>query len=325
MCKGEQLMDTGPDAVLDPHVKALLAMLGAAGRPDLQKVTPNDARHGLRALAQAAGFQNVQTGGIEDGELPGPAGPLPYRIYTPAGAADGPLPGIVYFHGGGFVLGCLDSHDGLCRQLANASGCRLVSVCYRLAPEHRFPAAVEDAIAALGWVSGEAARLGIDPQRIVVAGDSAGGNLAAVVSQLVSRTGGPKIALQVLFCPATDGVRDTESLRAFAEGYLLEAEGIRWFSEHTYHPDADLRDPRISPLHAADLSGLPPAHIHTAACDPLRDEGKAYADRLQQSGVEVSYTCHDGMIHYFYALGGAIPYAHTAIEQAGAAIRQAVG
>ena len=312
-------------AALDPHAKALLAMLAAAGRPKIWQVTPAEAREGILALAKAADAKNVPIGRIENGELPGPAGPLRYRLYTPAGSAAGTLPAIVYFHGGGFVIGNLDTQDGMCRLLANASGCRLVSVDYRLAPEHMFPAGIEDGIAAVNWVVREAARLDIDPARIAVAGDSAGGNLAAVVCQSAKETGGPKIALQVLFCPPTDALRDTESSRAFAEGYLLEAEGMRWFGKQTYPPNADPRDPRISPLHAGDLSGLPPAHIHTAAFDPLRDEGKAYADRLRRSGVAVRYICHAGMIHHFYALAGAIPYAFTAIEQAGGAIKQALG
>ena len=318
-------MDAVHDAVLDPHVKALLAMLVAAGRPKIWQLTPAEARKNYIALALAADAKNVPIGGIENGEWPSPAGPLSYRIYTPIGSVAGPLPGIVYFHGGGWVMGNIDTQDGMCRLLANASGCRLVSVDYRLAPEHMFPAAIEDGVAAVNWVEGEAARLGIDPVRIAVAGDSAGGNIAAVVCQSVKQIGGTKIALQVLFCPATDALRDTELSRAFAEGYFLESEGLRWFSKQTYPPDVDLRDPRISPLHAGDLAGLPPAHIHVAAFDPLRDEGKAYADRLRQSGVEVRYTCHDGMIHHFYALAGAIPYAFTAIEQAGGAIKQALG
>jgi acetyl esterase/lipase len=312
-------------AALDPHVKNLLAMLVAAGRPKVWQVTPVEAREGIIALAQAADLKDVPIGGIENGVLPGPAGPLACRIYTPVGAATGPLAGIVYFHGGGFVIGNLDTHEGMCRVLANASGCRLVSIDYRLAPEHKFPAGVEDGLAATRWVAVEASRLGIDPRRIAVAGDSAGGNLAAVVCQMARQAGGPDIALQVLFCPATDATHDTASARAFAEGYLLEAESMRWFGEQYCPPDVNLHDPRLAPLHAADLAGLPAAHIHTAAFDPLRDEGKAYADRLEAAGVTVRYTCHDGMIHHFYALGGAIPYARVALEQAGAAIKVALG
>jgi acetyl esterase len=318
-------MDVAQTAVLDPHVKSLLAMLVAAGRPKVWQVTPAEARQGMIALAQAVDVKDVPIGGIEDGTFPGPAGALAYRVYTPVAPAGGPLPVVVYFHGGGYVIGNLDTHDGMCRLIANASGCRVISVDYRLAPEHKFPAAIEDGLAAIKWVANNAGRLGIDADRLAVAGDSAGANLAAVACLMAEQAGGPKIALQVLFCPATDGTRDTESYRVFAEGYLLEAESIRWFGRQYYPPDADPHDQRVSPLHAADLARLPPAHIHTAAFDPLRDEGRAYADRLQQSGVAVSYTCHDGMIHHFYALGGAIPYAQTALKIAGGAIKQALG
>jgi acetyl esterase len=317
-------LDAVQNEALDPYVKALLAMLVAAGRPKVWQVTPAEARLGIIALAEAADIKDVPTGGIGNGQWPAPAGPQPYRLYTPIGAAGGTLPGIVYFHGGGYVIGNLDTHDGMCRLLANASSCRLISIDYRLAPEHKFPAAIEDGWAAVCWVAGEAGRLGIDPQRLVVAGDSAGANLAAVVSQLAQQAGGPKIALQVLFCPATDAVRDTGSMRSFAEGFLLEAKSIAWFGQQTYPPDVDPRDPRVSPLYARDLTGLPPAHIHTAAFDPLRDEGKAYADRLHEAGVAVRYTCHAGMIHHFNALAGAIPYARKALDAAGAAIRQAL-
>jgi acetyl esterase/lipase len=305
---------------LDPHVKGLLDMIAAAGRPKTWQLTPPEARQAFLVLAQLTDAKDVPIGKIENGELPGPAGLLPYRIYTPVAPAAGPLPGLVYFHGGGFVIGNLETHEGFCRMLANESGCRVISVDYRLAPEHKFPAAVEDAFAATQWVAEHAGRLGIDPNRIAVGGDSAGGNLAALVCQLAKRAGGPKLALQILFCAATDLTAETESHRAFAEGYLLEKASIRWFMDQ-YCPPQDLSDPRASPLRAADLAGLPPAHIHTAALDPLRDEGKAYADRLERSGVKVRYTCHEGMIHHFYGMAGAIPYARTAIKEAGAAIK----
>ncbi len=307
---------------LDIHVKILLDLMAAAGRPKTWQLTPAEAREGLLALANIADAKDVPIGRIENAQLPGPGGPLRFRSYTPTSAGGTRLPGLVYFHGGGFVIGSLDTHEGMCRMLANASGCRLISIDYRLAPEHPFPAAVEDAFAATKWVGEHAADLGIDPDRLGVAGDSAGANLAAVVAQLTTQAGGPKLALQVLLCPRTDAAADTQSLREFAEGYLLEAATMQWFADH--YDVHDPYDPRVSPLRAASLAGLPPAHIHTAAFDPLRDEGKAYADRLAEAGVAVAYTCHPGMIHHFYALAGAIPYARTAIEEVGAAIKRAL-
>jgi acetyl esterase/lipase len=276
------------------------------------------------AMAQAVDAKDVPIGKIENRELPGAAGPIAIRLYTPVAPGAERLPGLVYFHGGGFVIGNLDTHEGLCRMLANDSGCRVVSVDYRLAPEHRFPAAVDDAFAATKWVAENAHDLGIDPNCIAVGGDSAGGNLAAVVCQLAKQAGGPEIALQVLFCAATDASADTESRRQFAEGYVLEKATMDWFFGHYCAPGTDLREPRLSPLLAGDVAGLPPAHIHTAGFDPLRDEGKAYADKLERAGVKVRYTCHEGMVHHFYCMAGAIPYARSAVKEAGAAIKAAL-
>jgi acetyl esterase/lipase len=309
---------------LDPAAKNLLDLLVAAGRPKVWQIGAVEGREGLRKLAQAADAKDVPIGRIEDGEWPGPAGALAYRSYTPVDAAGEPLPALLYFHGGGFVIGDLDTHDGLCRLLANASGCRVISVAYRLAPEHKFPAAVEDACAAACWVADHARALGIDPGRIAIGGDSAGANLAAVVCQLAKQAGGPRLALQLLLYPATDSAAETASRRALAEGYLLEKKSMEWFFQQYVEPGTDPKDPRLSPLLAPDLSGLPPAHIHTAEFDPLRDEGKAYADKLAAAGVPVEYTYHPGMIHHFFCLAGAIPYARTAIANAGAAIKQAL-
>ena len=206
-------------------------------------------------------------GAIEHRSLPGPAGPVASRLYVPVGAGDPPTAGIVYFHGGAWIFGDLDTHDGLCRALANESGCRVVSIDYRLAPEHQFPAAVDDAYAATKWVAAHAVELGIDPSRLAVAGDSAGGNLAAVVCQ-VAREQGLRVALQILLCPVTDIAADNQSRHLFAEGYFLEARLMRWAGMQYLPPGVDLNDPRLSPLRAADLSGLPPAHIHTAGFRP---------------------------------------------------------
>jgi acetyl esterase/lipase len=307
---------------LDPAAKNLLDLLVAAGRPKVWQVSPPEAREGIRALAEAADVKDAPIGRVENATLPGPAGALPYRSYTPVDAGPEPLPAIVYFHGGGFVIGDLDTHEGLCRMLANASGCRVISVEYRLAPEHKFPAAVEDAHAAVCWVADHARELGIDKDHIAVGGDSAGGNLSAVVCQLIKERGGPKLALQLLLYPATESGVETPSRLALAEGYLLEKKSIEWFFQQYVASGTDPIDPRLSPLLATDLSGLPPAHIHTAEFDPLVDEGKAYAQKLAAAGIAVEYTCHPGMIHHFFCLGGAIPYARTAIANAGAAIKQ---
>ena len=207
--------------------------------------------------------------------------------------------------------------------LANESGCRVISIDYRLAPENRFPAGLEDAYAATAWVATNASKIGIDPTRIAVAGDSAGGNLAAVVCQR-AKTAGPKLALQVLFCPVVDFAADNQSRHDFALGYFLERPLMEWTASHYLSPNVDLKDPRLSPLWAADLSGLPPAHIHSAGFDPLRDEAKAYADALEHAGVKVRYICHEHMIHHFYAMAGAIPYAKTALKSAGADVRAAL-
>jgi acetyl esterase/lipase len=223
------------------------------------------------------------------------------------------------------VAGSLDTHDRICAALAQLTGCRLVSVGYRLAPEHRFPAAVEDAIAATRWVSGQAALLGIDPARIVVGGDSAGATLGAVVCQHAARHGGPAILLQCLICPVLDFDEPSPSRLEFAEDHLLDSTMIE-ADLADYLPDgADAADPRISPLRATDLAGLPAAIIHTAEFDPMRDEGNAYARRLMAAGVAVEHTCHDGMIHNFHALGAILPQGQRVLHEIAEQIRRAVG
>ena len=297
---------------LDTHVRNLLDMFANSGQPKIWELAPAEARNMALALTQMVeGKEPI--GKIENGSLPGPEGALPFRMYTPASPGAEPLACIVYFHGGAWIFG----------NLANASGCRVISVDYRLAPEHKFPAGVEDAYAATKWVAANASSIGVDAARIVVAGDSAGGNLAAVVCQQ-AKTGGPKIALQVLFCPVVDIGAENQSRLDFAEGYFLERPLMIWAGTHYLPSGVDITDPRLSPLRAADLSGLPPAHIHTAGYDPLRDEAKDYADSLEGAGVKVRYTCHEHMIHHFYAMAGAIPYAKTALEAAGAQIKAAI-
>jgi acetyl esterase len=310
---------------LDPSAKRLLDMLAAAGgMPDIAAMTPQQMREGFRRLARSVDLKGVPIGAIQDGELPGPGGPLPYRVYTPQQPAARPLPALVFFHGGGCVFGDIDTHDGLCRMLAAESGCAVVSVGYRRAPEHRFPAAVEDSYAATQWVADHAAEFGLDAGRIAIGGDSAGAGLAVVVCQMAAARHGPRIALQLLFCPALDMRAETPSRRDFAEGYFLNQATIDWMLRHYCTADVDLDDPRLSPLRAPQFSGLPPAHIHTAEFDPLRDEGEAYAQALRRAGVPAHYTCHAGMIHYFYAMAGAIPAARTALKAAAGAMRDAL-
>jgi acetyl esterase len=247
--------------------------------------------------------------------------PIPARLYRPR---SGTLPLLVYFHGGGWVVGSVAISDPFCRALANASGCAVVSVEYRLAPEDRYPAAADDAYAATRWSADHASDLGIDPSRIAVGGSSAGGNLAAVAALMARERGTPKVAFQLLHVPVTDHDFDTPSYRANGSGFGLTRSGMRWFWDN-YAPDPKLRDePYASPLRAKDLSGLPPAHVVTAECDPLRDEGKAYAARLREAGVPTTYVEYPGMVHGFTGMAMLIPMGRTAIDDMSAALREAL-
>jgi acetyl esterase/lipase len=308
---------------LDPHAKKLLEMLNAAGAADMARMAPEQMRQDFERLAAMVGENGVAVDAAEDRALAAPGGAIPIRVYAPQRSGAASLPGLIYFHGGGGVFGSIASHDSFCRVLANASGCRIVSVGYRLAPEHKFPAAVEDAYAATCRIAAQARELLIDPDRLAIGGDSIGGGLAAIVCRM-ARDRGPDLALQVLLCPAMDMSKDSDTRVAFGTGYFLNQATIDWTVRHYCPPGADLTDPRISPLLIEDLSGLPPAQVHTAEFDPLRSEGAAYAQRLQRAGVPVQHTCHAGMIHHFYAMGGVIPYARTAVAAAGAAIRNAL-
>ncbi len=309
---------------LDPHAKRFLDMVAAAGVSDASNLTPAKMRQGMSRLAQSVDARNISVARIENRYIPASNGPVPVRIYVPAAAEADHSPGLVYFHGGGGVFCDLETHDGLCRMLANESGCRIASVDYRLAPEHPFPAGVEDAYAAANWIFANSSELGIDAQRLGIGGNSTGATLATVVCQLAKQAGGPQFALQVLFCPVTDAKADTASRRAFAERYFLSKGTMAWAHGLYCSAERDSEDPRVSPLRAPDVGDLPPAHIHTAEFDPLRDEGKAYADRLARAGVKVQYTCHPGMIHHFYAMAGAIPYARAVVRTAGADIKRSL-
>jgi acetyl esterase len=258
---------------------------------------------------------------VEDRTLLGPGGGLPVRIYVPFGM--GPFPVLVYFHGGGWVVGDLESSDGLCRILANTSGFIVVSVDYRLAPEHPFPAAADDAYYATRWVSINASSFAGDPSRIAICGDSAGGNLAAVVAQIARDCGKPAIQFQLLIYPVIDAACDTPSYSENAEGYFLTRDAMRWFWNHYVRSDADRNHPYASPLRAKSLAGLPSALVITAEFDPLRDEGERYAEGMRAAGTPVQLTRYDGMIHGFFAMGGMIDQGKIAIVKSAKALRTA--
>jgi len=308
---------------LDPRVKRFLDALAAGKPPNALETTVEERRLGLAELMKLAGPQ-VPVGRVEDRTLPGPAGALGIRIYTPLGAGPEPLPGLIYFHGGGLVAGTVATHDPIGRALANSGACRVVSVDYRLAPEHPFPAALDDALAAVRHIGAHAAEYGINGMRLGICGDSAGGTLAAATAQTAARIGSPRLALQLLICPILDYSRSTDSKRDLARGYLVDQATLDHDLLHYAPPGTDPANPRISPLRAEDVAGLPRTLIHTAEFDPLRDEGRDYFDRLARAHTEVSYTCHPGMIHLFYGLGAVIPYARTAFEQIGGEIRAAL-
>jgi acetyl esterase len=306
---------------IDPHAKRFLDKLAVLAPSSALALTVAERRSGLEHLLSFSG-RPESVGQVENQTLPGPAGPVQVRIYTPAGLEPAAvLPGLVYFHGGGLCAGSLDTHDAICRALANASGCRLLSIDYRLAPEHPFPAAIADGRAAGDWVAAHAERLHLDPRRLVIGGDSAGATLAAAICQMTVAAGTVRWALQFLLCPIMDFRADTESRRRLAHGYLLDEATLEHDLKHYLTGGVDAADPRISPLRAASLESLPPACVHTAEFDPLRDEGRAYAERLERAGVRSLYRCHSGMIHLFYGMGSLIPYAAAAYELMGADIR----
>jgi acetyl esterase len=302
---------------VDAQAQTLLDQLAAIGGPGLHEQEPVAAREMYAAFA-ALGGPGEPVANVEDRNISGPAGEIPIRIYTPAGS--GPFPVVVFFHGGGFVIGNRDTHDPVCRELANAAGTVVVSVDYRLAPEHPFPAAPEDCFAATRWVYEHASEFAGDPERLAVAGDSAGGNLAAVVPLMARDAGGPPIRAQILVYPATELSMSHPSIEENGVGYLLTAADMRWFMGH-YKPDVD--DPRASPIKAGDLSGLPPALVITGEYDPLRDEGEAYAERLREAGVPVVLSRYDGQIHGFFQLKSLIDAATKAMDECAGVLREA--
>jgi len=307
---------------LDPTVRKILDAVRKLDLPPLESLTPVEARQRVTETRADLSGAMEPLASIENLRIPGPGGEIPLRIYTPEmrGGA-----GVVYFHGGGWVVCDLDTHDVPCSAIAHRAGAVVVAVDYRLAPEHRFPAAVEDAWAALRWVAANSSRLGIDANQLCVCGDSAGGNLAAVMALKSRDENGPRIAFQALVYPVTDlSSFETGSYDEFAEDHYLTRSMMQWFRNHYVADSDDARNPDASPLLARDLHGLPPALVITAECDPLRDEGEAYAKRLRDAGVEVTETRYAGMIHPFFSLAGALPQALDAYQQIADAVK-AVG
>jgi acetyl esterase len=247
------------------------------------------------------------------------------RLYRPKGAGSTTaLPVLVYYHGGGWVIGDLETHDVLCRQITAAAGIAVVAVDYRLAPEHKFPAAIDDAWAATRWVVKQAARLGIDPSRLAVGGDSAGGNLAAVVALMARDAGDPAIQLQMLNYPVTDLAAEAPSYAEFADGFMLTRDSMRWFVDHYLESKSEASDWRASPLRAPSLAGVAPALVVTAGFDPLRDEGDAYARKLRAAGVRVDHICYGGMVHGFLPMGKLLDTGMRGVAQISAALREAL-
>ena len=311
---------------VDPQVQAFLAAQEQAAIenqvPPITEQTVEMARVGYLAVAEMLGQgPDVDTG---DSTVPGPAGEIPVRIYRPRDAGDA-LPILVYYHGGGWVIGDLDTHDYACRELCAGTACLVVSVDYRLAPEAQFPAAVDDSWAALQWVAANAETLGGDPTRIAVGGDSAGGNLSAVMSLLARDNGGPELAFQLLVYPAVDMDFSRPSIDENADGYVLTKDHMIWFRGHYLRSEADRADFRASPLLASDHSGLPPALVITAEFDPLRDEGRDYAETLQAAGVDATLSNYDGQVHVFFQLSPILDGGRQAVDEACAALREAFG
>jgi acetyl esterase/lipase len=299
---------------IDPQVEAYLERLKALGVPPIQELTPAQARANFAASIEPLFGPVDAVASIEDRETDDG---VPVRIYRPDDSAT-PGPALVFFHGGGWVVGSIETHDGIARALASRSGCIVVSVDYRVAPEHRFPVAVDDAWSATRWVLANADELGIDPSRVAVGGDSSGGNLAAVVARR-ARDAGVPLALQLLVYPVTDHRFDTGSYAEFAEGHSLTREGMRWYWSH-YLGDADGSDHNASPASEPDLTALAPAFIATAELDPLRDEGEAYARRLEEAGVPTTLVRYDGMIHGFLRMPAVIDRAAAALDDLSAVL-----
>ena len=309
--------------MLDPYFKAMLDAAAEAGGPGIETLGAQGAREFYRSLG-LDGDVSFADLDIHDLTVAGAAGPLKARLYAPK-AAKTPGPGLIYYHGGGWVIGDLETHDGVCRQLAAASGQRVLSVDYRLAPEHPFPASYEDAVASANWAFDHAAEIGFDPARIGLGGDSAGGNLAAAAAIALRDAGKHKLAFQLLLYPVTQVDRTTDSLRDLAEGYFLTKAGMDWFADSLFIGGGDRSDPRVSVLNASSHSDLAPAFVATGGFDPLKDEGREYAEKLKAAGVPTEHKHYPEFIHGFYQMAGLSPAAAAAVKEAAAKMKAALG
>ncbi len=312
-------------ALLDPDCQRVLDLIREAGRPPYETLTPPEAREFYRAGRRILQPEPPAVAEVRNLKAPSLSGDIPLRLYrgleTQRGVA---LPALIYFHGGGWVIGDLDTHDGVCRLIANAASCAVISVDYRLAPEHKFPAGVDDAMVATEWIAAHAAGLGIDASRLAVGGDSAGGNLAAVVALAARDRGGPRLRFQMLLYPATDFVTSDDPGRERFEGFPLNLVTMNWFRDHYLRGSADYGDWRASPLRAQNLNGLPPAYVLTVGFDPLHAEGEAYANRLRDAGVPVQHRHVAEQMHGFLTMGRIIAAAKLATEQAANAMKAAL-
>jgi acetyl esterase len=306
---------------LDPQARAILDERAAWGFPPVHQVTPEVARKNTLARLERSPAPLEPVDRVEDHTIPGPAGAIPIRLYAPS--ASGPLAVLMYFHGGGWVVGNLDSHDLICRSLANQAECMVISVDNRLAPEHRFPVPLEDCFAATVWAAANVDRIGGDPMCLAVGGDSAGGNLAAAVALMARDRGGPELCHQLLIYPVTNRDFETASYRENATGVGLAREDMIWFWQQYLRTEEDARNPYAAPLLATDVRDLPSALVITAGYDVLRDEGEQYARHLREAGVEVEVARYPGMIHGFFGMAPWIDEAGRAVSHAARALKKA--
>ena len=309
---------------LDPGLQLLLKLMAMAPQPEMERLSPVQARAGVTETRSLIAAPQLPMASVTETTVAGAEGPLPARLYVPEECKDSISPLLVFYHGGGFVICDLETHDAPCRLIAQHSGCRVPSVDYRLAPEHKYPAAADDALAAFRDAVARAEEFGADPARISVGGDSAGGQLAAVTAQQALADGGPAPAFQLLIYPVCDFAEKYPSYHRFSDGFFLTEAQMDWFGQHYLSADDDLRDPKVSPLKAGPLAGLAPAHIITAGFDPLRDEGEAYAAKLKADGVEVTLRRHPSLIHGFLNFAVVNRTSHDAVCEMAGVLRAAL-